>query len=325
MSPASPLSSRRPAVGASSAIRRSTVTAMTHDSRRVGPGSLYACVRGARNDGHDFAPEAVAAGAAALLVDRQLDVAVPQLVVDDVRLAMGPVAAAVNGHPSRAMTLVGITGTNGKTTTSHLLASIMRTAGMPTAVIGTLSGAHTTPEAPDLQRAARRRTAGGHGRRRDGGLVARHGDAPGGRHVVRRCRVHQPRHRPPRSARHHRGVLPRQGRAVHAGDGGRRRDQRRRRPWTPPARCGEHRHGAVLGRRHSPTSRSPSTATATHGATGASPSASGATSTSPTRSPRPRRPTCSASGSTRSSPDSPQPVLFPVASSASTGGLIEPR
>ncbi len=128
-----------------------TVRAMTNDSRRVTPGTLYACVRGAHHDGHEFAPAAVAAGAPALLVDHELDLPVAQLVVDDVRLAMGPTAAAVHGHPSRAMTLVGITGTNGKTTTSHLLASIMRTAGMPTTIIGTLSGTHTTPEAPDLQ------------------------------------------------------------------------------------------------------------------------------------------------------------------------------
>jgi UDP-N-acetylmuramoyl-L-alanyl-D-glutamate--2,6-diaminopimelate ligase len=128
-----------------------TVTGMTHDSRRVGPGTLFACVRGAHHDGHDFAPAAVAAGANGVLVDHQLDLPATQLVVDDVRLAMGPVAATLNGHPSRAMTVVGITGTNGKTTTAHLLAAITQAAGMPTKVIGTLSGQHTTPEAPDLQ------------------------------------------------------------------------------------------------------------------------------------------------------------------------------
>jgi UDP-N-acetylmuramoyl-L-alanyl-D-glutamate--2,6-diaminopimelate ligase len=128
-----------------------TVTGMTLDSGCVELSTLFACTRGARYDGHDFAPAAVAAGASALLVDHELDLPVAQLVVDDVRLAMGAVAAAVHDHPSRAMTLVGITGTNGKTTTCHLLASIMREAGMPTKVIGTLSGLHTTPEAPDLQ------------------------------------------------------------------------------------------------------------------------------------------------------------------------------
>jgi UDP-N-acetylmuramoyl-L-alanyl-D-glutamate--2,6-diaminopimelate ligase len=127
------------------------VRAMTHDSRRAAPGTLYACVRGERHDGHEFAPAAVAAGASALLVEHTLELDVPQLVVDDVRAAMGPVAAAVYGHPSTALTIVGITGTNGKTTTAHLLASILRQSGRTTGVIGTLSGAHTTPEAPELQ------------------------------------------------------------------------------------------------------------------------------------------------------------------------------
>jgi UDP-N-acetylmuramoyl-L-alanyl-D-glutamate--2,6-diaminopimelate ligase len=127
------------------------VTGMTHDSRRASPGALYACVRGDRHDGHEFAPAAVAAGAAALLAERRLELDVPQLVVDDTRAAMGPVAAAIFGHPSEALTTIGITGTNGKTTTAHLLASILRQAGRKTGVIGTLSGTHTTPEAPELQ------------------------------------------------------------------------------------------------------------------------------------------------------------------------------
>ncbi len=74
-----------------------------------------------------------------------------QLVVDDTRRALGPVAAAVHGDPSAALRVVGITGTSGKTTTSALIASILRAAGDPTGVIGTLSGAFTTPEAPELQ------------------------------------------------------------------------------------------------------------------------------------------------------------------------------
>ena len=127
------------------------VTAMTHDSRRVTVGCLFACVRGEHVDGHASPADAVAAGATALLVDHPLDVDAPQLVVDDTRLAMGPVAAAVHDHPSRDLHVVGITGTNGKTTTTHLLASILRAAGRPTGVIGTLSGTHTTPEAPELQ------------------------------------------------------------------------------------------------------------------------------------------------------------------------------
>ena len=116
---------------------------------------MYACLRGEHHDGHTFAPDAVAAGARSLLVDHplaaeQVGIA-EQLVVADTRRALGPVAAAVHGDPSAAFRVVGITGTSGKTTTSALVASILRAAGDPTGVIGTLSGAFTTPEAPELQ------------------------------------------------------------------------------------------------------------------------------------------------------------------------------
>jgi len=127
---------------------------LTHDSRQVRPGWAFACVVGEHADGHAFAPGAVAAGATALIVERQLgDVGdVPQLVVPDVRAALGTVAAAVHGHPAAQLTMVGVTGTNGKTTTTHLLAAILRSAGVDTRLIGTLSGTRTTPEATDLQR-----------------------------------------------------------------------------------------------------------------------------------------------------------------------------
>ena len=134
-------------VGAGSPV----VTGITLDSRSVGPGSLFCCVRGERIDGHRFGPAAVTAGAVALLVEHELDVDVPQLVVDDVRAATGPLAAAVHGHPSRQLVLVGVTGTNGKTTTAHLLAHVLESNGWPCGVIGTLTGPRTTPEAPDLQ------------------------------------------------------------------------------------------------------------------------------------------------------------------------------
>jgi UDP-N-acetylmuramoyl-L-alanyl-D-glutamate--2,6-diaminopimelate ligase len=131
------------------------VPAITHDSREVAGEGMYACLRGERHDGHDFAAGAVAAGASTLLVDHPLPVAgvaaVAQLVVEDTRRALGPLAAAVHGDPSTALRVVGITGTNGKTTTSMLVAAILRAAGDPTSVIGTLSGAYTTPEAPHLQ------------------------------------------------------------------------------------------------------------------------------------------------------------------------------
>ncbi len=124
---------------------------VVHDTRRVRPGALFCCVPGRTVDGHDLAPRAVEAGAAALLVQRPVEVGVPQLEVDDVRAAMGPVAAAFWGHPSRDMAVVGVTGTSGKTTVTHLVQSIMTAAGRPCGVIGTLSGARTTPEAPELQ------------------------------------------------------------------------------------------------------------------------------------------------------------------------------
>ena len=124
---------------------------VVHDTRAVVDGALFCCVRGARTDGHDLAADAVAAGAAALVVDHVLPLEVPQLVVDDVRAALGPVSAAFWGHPSRQLDVVGVTGTAGKTTVTHLLASVLAADGRPCGVIGTLSGARTTPEAPELQ------------------------------------------------------------------------------------------------------------------------------------------------------------------------------
>jgi len=132
-----------------------TVTSVSHESQAIAPGSstLFACLRGEHHDGHHYAADAVAHGARALLVDHPLPILQPtaQLVVADTRRAVGPLAARVYGQPADDMTTVGITGTNGKTTTSHLLATILRAAGRSTAVFGTLSGARTTPEAPELQ------------------------------------------------------------------------------------------------------------------------------------------------------------------------------
>jgi UDP-N-acetylmuramoyl-L-alanyl-D-glutamate--2,6-diaminopimelate ligase len=130
-----------------------TVTGITIDSRSVREGDVFCCVRGAHLDGHELAGTAVAAGAAALVVDHLLDLAaeVPQLVVADTREAVGPLADALWGHPSRRLTMVGVTGTNGKTTTCYLLAAILEAAGWPIGVLGTLTGSFTTPEAPELQ------------------------------------------------------------------------------------------------------------------------------------------------------------------------------
>jgi UDP-N-acetylmuramoyl-L-alanyl-D-glutamate--2,6-diaminopimelate ligase len=126
--------------------------AVVHDTRAVIPGALFCCVRGTRADGHDLAAAAVAAGAAALVVDHVLPLAVPQVVVPDVRRAMGPLAAAFWGNPSHDLVVVGVTGTSGKTTVTHLLCPVLRASGLAScAIIGTLSGARTTPEATDLQ------------------------------------------------------------------------------------------------------------------------------------------------------------------------------
>jgi UDP-N-acetylmuramoyl-L-alanyl-D-glutamate--2,6-diaminopimelate ligase len=136
------------------------IVAITHDSRRVVPGACFACIPGLVTDGHVHAPEAVARGAAALLVERILPLPVPQARVADVRAALGPVAAALHGNPSAAMRVLGVTGTNGKTTTTYLLDAIARHAGDRVGVIGTVGARitgetidteHTTPEASDLQ------------------------------------------------------------------------------------------------------------------------------------------------------------------------------
>lgn len=128
------------------------VTDAFHDDRHPRAGGLFCCVQGARVDGHDRAPAAVAAGAVALLCRRPVVADVPALVVADVRAAMGPVAAFVHGNPSRSLRCVGITGTNGKTTTAALTGGILTAAGASCEVIGTLTQERTTPEATDLQR-----------------------------------------------------------------------------------------------------------------------------------------------------------------------------
>lgn len=139
------------------------VVDITHDSRVVEAGTIFCCVRGVLRDGHDFAGVATERGATALLVDHRLDGVgdVAQIRVDDVRSAIGPFASEVFGNPSRHLSVVGITGTNGKTTTAHLLGSILRVSGTSTDVMGTLTGALTTPEASDLQRTLATRHAAG--------------------------------------------------------------------------------------------------------------------------------------------------------------------
>ena len=133
----------------------------THDSRQVAPGWLFCAIPGARDDGHRHAPDAVDSGAAALLVERWLDLPVPQIRVPSVRAAVGPAAAIVHGRPSEHLTVVGVTGTNGKTSITYLLEAAFGAAALGTGTIGTVEarihgepqpGVRTTPEGTDLQR-----------------------------------------------------------------------------------------------------------------------------------------------------------------------------
>ncbi|MEY2470728.1 MAG: UDP-N-acetylmuramoyl-L-alanyl-D-glutamate--2,6-diaminopimelate ligase [Actinomycetota bacterium] len=132
------------------------IAGVTHDSRRVTEGSLYVALVGATVDGHDFAAQAVRSGATALLVERVLPLGSAQVVVRNTRRAMARVAANFWDHPARALTMVGITGTNGKTTTVAMVNAILEANDIATATVGTLS-AHVpgappnTPESSDLQ------------------------------------------------------------------------------------------------------------------------------------------------------------------------------
>ena len=134
-------------------------------SRAVTQGSLFFCVPGFTSDGHDFAPDAVQRGAAALVCERPLGLGVPEVVVSDVRAAMGPLAARFHGDPTASLQVVGITGTNGKTTTAFLLREMLEAAGIQTGLLGTVKQVvggteepveRTTPEAVDLQATFRR-------------------------------------------------------------------------------------------------------------------------------------------------------------------------
>src|ERR671923_1425756 len=140
------------------------VADLAYDTRAVAPGALFFCVRGANVDGHELAPQAVAAGAAALVVERQVEADVPQIVVADSRAAMAVAADVFFGHPTHELDVVGVTGTNGKTTTAHLVYAILAAAGRRPGLLGTIEArlagerrpvVRTTPEAIDLQRTFR--------------------------------------------------------------------------------------------------------------------------------------------------------------------------
>jgi UDP-N-acetylmuramoyl-L-alanyl-D-glutamate--2,6-diaminopimelate ligase len=136
------------------------VVALAYDNRAVKPGTLFFCVPGFTRDGHDFAPDAVARGAAALVVQRPLGLGVPEVIVDDVRAAMARAAARLNGDPTAELPVVGITGTSGKTTTTHVVRDLLEAAGRQCGLLGGVTAivggkerpaVRTTPEAIDLQ------------------------------------------------------------------------------------------------------------------------------------------------------------------------------
>src|SRR5215218_214078 len=136
------------------------VVDLAYDNRAVKPGTLFFCVPGFARDGHDFAGDAVARGAAALVVQRPLGLGVPEVLVDDVRAAMARAAARFHGDPTAELAVVGITGTSGKTTTTYLVRHLLEAAGRPCGLLGGVTSVvggqeraavRTTPEAIDLQ------------------------------------------------------------------------------------------------------------------------------------------------------------------------------
>lgn len=146
------------------------VVDLAYDSRKAMPGTLFFCVPGEKVDGHEFGAQAVAAGAVGLVVERELDVGVAQVVVPDARAAMAPLAARFWGDPTAELRVVGVTGTNGKTTTAFLVREILEAAGARCGLLGTVvqvvggveeEVVRTTPEAIDLQATFRRMLDGG--------------------------------------------------------------------------------------------------------------------------------------------------------------------
>ena len=140
------------------------ISELAYDNRAVVAGTLFFCVPGFTRDGHEFAADALSRGAVALVVQRPLDLAVPQILVPDVRAAMAPAAARFFGDPTAQLEVAGVTGTNGKTTTAYLMRALLEADGRQTGLLGTVTSVlggiehpveRTTPEAIDLQRTFR--------------------------------------------------------------------------------------------------------------------------------------------------------------------------
>ncbi len=158
-----PISELAHALGVAAPAGEATVTGVTHDSRKVQPGDLFAALPGALTHGAAFATLAEASGAVAIVTDAEgadrIDTDLPVLVADDPRSRLGELAAIVYGRPADGLLMLGITGTNGKTTTAYLIESGLRGAGHRTGLVGTVetriggdrvASIRTTPEAPDL-------------------------------------------------------------------------------------------------------------------------------------------------------------------------------
>ena len=131
------------------------VHGLSYDSRLINSGDLFFCFKGEKKDSHDFVYDAIKGGASALVVERKIDIDFPQVISSSSRKMMSEIAEIFYEFPSREITTVGVTGTNGKTTTVNILSAIAKAAGEKTETIGTLTGQLTTPEAPDLQRQIR--------------------------------------------------------------------------------------------------------------------------------------------------------------------------
>ena len=156
--------------GAPAAAADPEITGLAYDTRAVTPGTLFFCVPGFTRDGHEFAPEAIARGAVALVVERSLNLGVPEIKVPSVRAAMAPAAAAFYGDPTATLSTTGVTGTNGKTTTAFLVRALLEEDKRQTGLLGTVKSViggserpveRTTPEAIDLQRTFREMLDGG--------------------------------------------------------------------------------------------------------------------------------------------------------------------
>lgn len=146
-------------LGATFAGADREITSIEYDSRKVKAGSLFCCLVGEKTDGHKFAPMAVEKGAVALICERPLPLNVPQLIVPDGRLAMANAAACFYGHPEKEMTMLAVTGTNGKTSTTYMVKAVAEEAGKKVGLIGTIQNLigeeavyteRTTPESVDL-------------------------------------------------------------------------------------------------------------------------------------------------------------------------------